>query len=375
MTGREPITEPASVPSRRLRAQRLTGEPFASPVDALRWFGAVQSQDYGAAKWALGQRTRASADADIDRLYDEGRILRTHVLRPTWHFVLPEDAGWLLALTGPRVRRGVAGRHRRLELDEHTIGRSHAAVSAALAGHTYLTRPELGTVIEAAGIVTDGQRLPHLLLAAELDGLIISGPRRGRAFTYALLDERAPSAQRYERDVALAELARRYFSSRGPAQLQDFAWWSGLSRTDARLGIDAAGAALHREMIAGSWCWSAGDAADPGGVGTIAHLLPNFDEYTVAYRDRTALHQGRRFDPTLFAFGSILSNVVTVDGVVRGAWRPLRAARAVTVRVRLLRRMNRRERMAVSSAAERLGAFLGRAAQVEWAEATPPWAT
>ena len=162
--------------ARRLRAQRLIGEPFKSPVEAVRRLTAVQSQDYPAAKWALGLRSRRATDAGIDRLFDEGDILRTHVMRPTWHFVLPEDVKWLLDLTAPRIRRGLVARHRQLELDDRTIARASAAFAKALAGGRHLTRPELGQVLRAARISPEGQRLPHLLSIAELEGLIVSGP-------------------------------------------------------------------------------------------------------------------------------------------------------------------------------------------------------
>jgi len=200
----------AEIASRRLRAQRLTGRPFTSAVEAVRWFGAMQSQDYAGAKWAIGQRTGGATDAGLDRLFDEGAILRTHVMRPTWHFVLAEDIGWLLQLTGPRVRAGLAGRYRQLEIDEQIIARANAAFTKTLAGGRHLTRSELGEVLREAGISPAGQRLPHLISAAELVGLIAGGPRRGKQFTYALLQERAPKAPALEHTEAVAELTRRY---------------------------------------------------------------------------------------------------------------------------------------------------------------------
>ncbi len=220
----------SDIAQRRLRAQRLTGEPFASPVEAVRWLGAVQSQDYGGAKWALGQRTRNATEAELDRLFDEGAILRTHVLRPTWHFVTPADIRWLLELTGPRVKTKLAGRLRELEIDDGDVKRATAAFTAALTGGQHLTRPELADVLGKAGIAVGGQRLPHLIMRAELDGLVISGPRRGSQFTYALLEERVPKAPPLERDEALGELARRYFQSHGPAQIPELCLVVGADR-------------------------------------------------------------------------------------------------------------------------------------------------
>jgi hypothetical protein len=347
--------------ARRLRAQRLIGNPFSSPLDVVRWLGAVQSQDFAGAKWAVAQRSRAATDAALDRLFDRGAILRTHVMRPTWHFVVPEDVRWLLELTAPRVRAGLASRYRELEIDESVAARAGGAFAAALAGGQHLTRPELGRVLSAAGISPQGQRLPHLLIRAELDQLIVSGPRRGKAFTYALLEERAPKVPAMDRSEALAELTRRYFRSHGPAQVQDFTWWSGLAAGEARRGITLAGAALEHRVVEGKDYWSDAAADGVSSAAVVAHLLPNFDEYTVGYRDRSALMPAAgRFDPSLFSFGSILSNVVTVDGVVRGAWRRSSTRSSTLIEVRLSEELTEHETAAVTDAGRRMSRFLGR---------------
>ncbi|HEV3230872.1 MAG TPA: winged helix DNA-binding domain-containing protein [Candidatus Dormibacteraeota bacterium] len=355
------MTAMAGIAARRLRAQRLTGEPFTSAVDAVRWLGAVQAQDHIGARWALGMRVGGATEDDLDRLFDDGAILRTHVLRPTWHFVLPEDIGWLLRLTGPRVRAGLAGRWRRLEIDEQAVGRAGAAFVAALGGGRHRTRRELGEVLSRVGISPEGQRLPHFLLTAELDGIIVSGPRRGKEHTYALMAERAPAAVGMERGEAIAELALRYFRSHGPAQVQDFVWWSGLTVADTRRAIALVRPALERQVVEGKEYWFDPGAA-PGPRKTeapAAHLLPNFDEYTVAYRDRSAiLHQDVPVDPTLFAFGSILSNVLTIGGQVRGGWRRRVGRGAMTAEIRLLAPLTAAETAAVAAAVQRLGAYL-----------------
>jgi hypothetical protein len=352
-------TAPPDIAARRLHAQRLVGEPFASAVDAVRWFGAMQSQDYGGAKWALGQRTRGATETQLDRLLDDGSILRTHLMRTTWHFVLPEDIRWLLELTSRKIRLGLAARYRQLEIDDRVIAEAGAAFAGALAGGRHLTRSELGEVLRAAGISPDGQRLPYLLSAAELEGLIASGPRHGKQFTFALLQERAPKARLLGRDEAIAELTRRYFRSHGPAQLQDFVWWSGMAVADARSGIALAGGALEHQVVEGKDYWFDAKAGPARGTTRLAHLLPNYDEYTVAYRDRAAtLDAGRPFEPALFSFGSVLSNVVTIGGRVRGAWRRTVTRTGVRVELRLLDILGPSEAAAVSKAVTRLGRFL-----------------
>ena len=349
----------------RLRAHRLTGKPLVSPVDVVRRLGAVQSQDYTGAKWAIAQRSRAITDAATDRLFDDGAILRTHVMRPTWHFVLPEDIRWMLDLTASRVRAGLASRYRELEIDDRVAARAAAAFAAALAGGRHLTRPELGRTLRAAGISPEGQRLPHLLLRAELDQVIVSGPRRGKQFTYARFEERVPKSPALERSEALGELTLRYFRSHGPAQVSDFTWWSGLTAADARKGIDMAGGDLESMTFDGNAYWFDAAARKPGSAGVVAHLLPNFDEYTVGYRDRSALiPTGRRFDPSLYSFGSILSNILTIDGVVRGAWRRSSARDGVLIEMRLSERLPARESAAVAEAGRAMGRFLGRPVKV-----------
>lgn len=369
-----PLASAGEIATRRLRAQRLLGEPFRSAVDVVRWLGAVQSQDYGAAKWALAQRTAGATDVELDRLFDEGAILRTHVMRPTWHFVPPEDIRWLLELTSPRLLSRLAGRHRQLELDQSARTRAEHLFAESLSGGRFLTRGELGDVLRAAGISPEGQRLPHLLATAEAQGIIVSGPRRGKQFTFALLEERAPAARRLDREGALAELTSRYFRSHGPAQIQDFAWWSGLTVADIKNGLALVGTALEHQAVDGKEYWFDSESAPERKAVLTAHLLPNFDEFTVAYRDRGALlHPEVAFDPTFFSYyregspqGGILSSVVTIAGRVRGSWRRTLTPKGMRVEVRLLGPLDRAEVAAIEGAVEQLGRFLQRAAELRY---------
>jgi hypothetical protein len=175
---------PLSITCLRLGNQRLSGGCFAQPEDVVSWLGAVQAQEYGDTKWALGLRMQRAGDAQIERAFGEGKILRTHVMRPTWHFVAPADIRWMLALTAPRVSTRMAPYNRRLELDAATFRRSEKAMVRALRGGAQLTRQELKAVLQRAGIRVDGtQRLAHIVMQAELDAVICSGARRGRHFT------------------------------------------------------------------------------------------------------------------------------------------------------------------------------------------------
>lgn len=343
----------------RLHNQHLIGEPWATPEDVVRSLCAVQSQDYGGAKWGVAQRTVGATDADLDRLYDAGAILRTHVMRPTWHFVLPEDMRWLLALTAPRVRALLAHYDRKLELDNAVFARSHALLVDALRDASHRTRPELARVLNEGGIAASGQRLAHLLMHAELDAVICSGPWRGKQFTYALLDERIPATATVPRDEALATLTRRYLQSHGPATPQDFAWWSGLSVTDARRGIEMNAPHLLHETVEGKTHWFVPPATVPALPAPVVHLLPNYDEHLIAYKGYTA-----SFDPFRLAqqdapVNALTSHIVTLNGHVVGGWKRTVERNTVRIETTLLVPFAADERAALHAAAEAYGRFTG----------------
>src|SRR5512147_133201 len=191
----------------RLHRQRLLRPHSTSPADVLRWFGAMQAQDSRGALWALGLRTRGATEADIARALDEGSVVRTHVFRWTWQYVVAGDLRWMLGLVGNRLLRGAAGRNRQLELDSSILRRAANVFSRALAGGKHLTRAELATALDRAKITSAGGRLSHLLGHAELSAIICSGAPRGKHLTFALLDERIPPTRAMDRDAALAQLA------------------------------------------------------------------------------------------------------------------------------------------------------------------------
>jgi hypothetical protein len=312
--------------------------------------GAVQAQEYGPAKWALGLRSRrGTTESSVERALDQGRILRTHLLRPTWHFVSSVDIRWMLELTAPQVHRRMSPYDLQLGLDPGVMTRAAAVIERALGDSGSLTRRELGAHLERAGLPSRTQQLAHIMMYAELEGLICSGPRRGKQFTYALLADRAPAARRLPRDEALAELARRYFLSHGPATVRDFVWWSGLSTADARGGLEMVGA--KPQVVDGITYWRVGPepklARRPG---RNVHLLPVYDEYLVAYRDLTAVPR-----PAYLLGGFLHSLVIT--GQVVGTWRTILGKDGVTVSVSPHRKLAAAERLGVAKAMARFGSF------------------
>jgi winged helix DNA-binding protein len=341
---------------RRLANQRLTRSSLRKPADVVAWLGAVQAQDYAGARWALGQRAPGLTDAAVEAAFDEGAILRTHFMRPTWHFVTPADIRWMVALTAPRVHAVSAFYYRKSGLDRDVFKRSRRALEGALQGGKHLTRDELASVLRRARIPSDGLRRSYLMMQAELDQVICSGARRGKQFTYALFDERVPTARVLKRDEALAELTRRYFTSHGPATVRDFVWWSGLTVRDAKAGLDMLGPTLVRKVVGELTYWFAPSRSVARPASPSAHLLPNYDEYLIAYKDRGQAVPASGSEAAR-ANLSIPHHLI-VDGRLTGGWKRTLDAGSLRVEVHAYRRLTPAESRALAAAASRYEAFM-----------------
>ena len=323
----------------------------------MRRLVAVQAQDYPGARWALALRTPGVVAAEVDALLAAGRILRTHVLRPTWHLVLPSDIRWLLRLTAPRVLAGLAGRHRQLDIAPALVRRSQTAIVKALRVHGPLTRAQIERVLAGSGLLARGERLGHLLMRLELDEVIVSGGLAGKQQSHVLLDDRAPPLVGFDREQALVELARRYLAGHGPAQDRDLAWWAWLTLGDARRAIAGLGRRVSSAVVEGkTFCFLRG-GSPPAFRSPLAHLLPNFDEYDVAYQDhRPNLHPVLAQRPR--ALGALVSHIVSMDGVVIGSWRRTFDGDRVAIHLALGRRLKSGERTALQHQADRYAAHL-----------------
>ena len=348
----------------RLRNQRLIGPGIKKPADIVSWLGAVQAQEFAVAKWALGLRSPGLTEADVDHAFEDGAIVRTHILRPTWHFVAPEDIRWMQKLTGPRVQRLSASYHRNVGLDQRAFARSRRVLESSLRDGRHLTRAALGAAHTRARIQVDGLRLAFLMMQAELDLVICSGPRQGKQFTYALLDERVPHAKRLDGDEALSELVRRYFQSHGPATVRDFVWWSGLTVAQTKAGLAALGRDIESRELNGLTYWSMPSArrsASPSGP--IVHLLPIYDEYLNALRDRSLARDPSGPAVTVADFVGF-PNQLLVDGILRGAWKREATSRQTRILVKPFRPLNKKEARALKDAAGAYSAFLGQATEL-----------
>jgi hypothetical protein len=354
-----------NLPLQRLQTQRLHQSTFATPAEVVQYLGAVQAQEYPAAKWALGLRLPGTLDRDIDAALDDGSILRTHILRPTWHFVTPRDIRWMLRLTAPRIHALSAYYYRQAELDDALFARTDALLAKALEGGKQLTRAELVALLEPAGIANLEQRFMYIAMHAELEGVICSGGRRGKQMTCALLAERAPDAIALSREESLAELARRYFTGHGPAALPDYVWWSGLTVADARAGLEMVKGELLSETIGAETYWFAEASTLPAPASPDVLLLPAYDEYIVGYTDRSAIfetpHVGK-----LDSRGNVLFNyTILIDGQVVGTWKRTIKPKAVLLEITPFRPFSAAEHASLAAAARRYGDFLGLPAQIK----------
>ncbi|HVA96649.1 MAG TPA: winged helix DNA-binding domain-containing protein [Candidatus Acidoferrales bacterium] len=346
------------IPHTRLENQRLTSSTFAKPEDVVSWFGAIQAQDFAAAKWAIAQRCTNQTDASIEQAFNDGRILRTHVMRPTWHFATPADIRWLLALTAERIHRFNGYYYRQTGLDKTIFQKSNEVIRKALADGQQLTRDELNTKLKDANIPTENLGLSYTIMQAELDGVIISGPRRGKQFTYMLFNERVPKQPEKTRDEALAELTRRYFQSHGPATLQDFVWWSGLTVADAKHGIAMNKKHFIAETLSEKQYWFRDTLHTK--IQTHALLLPNYDEYIVGYTNRSMIYDTNH-DHKLDARGNALfQHTIVLNGNIIGTWKREIKSKQCIISLNLFEKLTAVQQQAIEQAVNRFGKFLNK---------------
>lgn len=350
----------AQVMRRRMRCSHLIGAPFATPDEAVRWHVAIQAQDYGPAKWSIAQRSSGLVDRDLDEAVASGRILRTHVLRPTWHFVARADIRWLLALTGPRVQQHNRGRYRELDLDERTLAAGRETITSALKGGVHLTRNEIAAALDDAGIDRSGQRLPYILMDCELEAVICSGARASKHHSYALLDERVPTGRRFDRNEAAVELTRRYLASHGPATVGDLRWWSGLTVTDIKQALDAMGTEVRRNPLGELTLWTLAADADPPPAARGVHLLHTYDELIVGYTESRFLGDPRvEMARRAWKERTLPTGLALRNGRIEGHWKRTIGKNRVVVVVLVHEKMPRSAERALETAADQLGVFLG----------------
>ncbi len=330
-----------SIPHIRLANQQLIQTRLKTPKEIVSWMGAMQAQDYNMAKWAIGTRLPNSTNKQIEAALCKGDIIRTHILRPTWHFVAKEDIHWIMRLTGPRVKQILTTYDKYLEMDKKVVSKSHPIIQKALEGGAHLTKEEIGEVLDGAGVkLADGRVLGHILFHAEIESMICSGAIKNKKQTYRLLDELVAPPKKFDKDKALEKLARRFFTSHAPATLQDFTWWSGLTGTDAKKALEMIKTDFICEEIDGYTYWFNNDFKKFEIDKNIAHLLPAFDEYVVSYKDRKDIFEHGNYSKVISTNG-IFKPTVMVNGQVVGMWKRTVKSKKTTAELELFRTLDK----------------------------------
>ncbi|MFV0328497.1 MAG: winged helix DNA-binding domain-containing protein [Dysgonomonas sp.] len=308
--------------SLRLSNHQLAGTEIKEPHNLVSWMGAMQSQSFEMAKWGIGCRMSGITNQMLDKALDKGDILRLHILRPTWHFVSKDDIYWMLDLSTPRVRKAIASSDKELGLTENFIKKTNTIIEKALAKDSNLTRQELQDIINNAGLKADSRTITHIMYHAELGGIVCNGIVRGKKQTYALLEEKVPKPKEiFNKDESLYKLAYKYFQSHGPATLQDFIWWSGLTATECRRALDLIKDDFIFEVI-GEQTYIFHRASVPTKEVNLINLLPAFDEFIVSYKDRKeTLHIDHH--KKIITSPGIFQPSISKDGKTIGLWRKL----------------------------------------------------
>ncbi len=347
----------SSIAGQRLVNQRITSSTLTTPADLATWFGAMQAQDYRAAQWAIGLRLPGSTDETIEQALADTLIVRTWAMRGTLHVIAAADVRWMLALLRPRLHKISTAYCRKAGLDELTLAQSQALMTNALQGRKQLTRPELVAFLNRQGMLIRDQQLNFILVQAAVDGLICCGCRRGKQLTYTLLDEWIPAAKTLSREEALTELTSRYFTSHGPATLVDFVWWSGLTVKEAKDGLELCKNTLVSDVMDGQPYWMTPLLNNPSESLPTVRLLPSFDEYLVAYKDRRAALGTLDFRQIVSAGNGIFSPVIVADGQVVGTWKRTVKKNQVLVDTSLFFTLSQEQQMGLDVEISRFRSF------------------
>ena len=343
----------------RLSNQALLNAATSTPQALVSKMGAIQAQDYPMAKWAIGTRLADANEAKIDKAIHTGTIIRTHILRPTWHFVAARDIAWMLELTAPHVKTIVSSGNKGVGLTADILKKSNKIIAQALKGNIHLTRDKLKTLLETAKIPCNDNRASHIFAWAELEGVICSGRPEGSKQTYALLEERVKATKTLSRSDALAKLAERYFTAHGPASLKDFIWWSGLSVVDAKNALEQNKKKLTEIATKEDIYWTKNTEASVASTNDSSLLLPSFDEYLIGYKNRTAAIP-LDLQSRAFTNNGIFRPIIVVNGQVKGIWSRVVVKDKVDIITNFFETPNKAITKAVSIAAEKYASYLGK---------------
>ena len=342
----------------RLYNQHILQPRFSQPGDIVKWMGAIQAQDYAGSLWAIGLRLKNKHESDIEKAVEKKKIVRSWPMRGTLHFVASEDLRWMLKFLTPGVIRRSTTIYRQAGLDNKIFSKSRKLLTGALRDGKQLTRPEIYAVLEQGRIATDNQRGLHILGHLAQEGLICFGPRKGKQQSFVLIDEWLPPVTMPYRDEAIASLALTYFKSHGPATMHDFAWWSGLTLTEVKSTIEMLRPELRAETFNEQRYWMAANNNN-GRSSNDVFLLPTYDEYLVAYRDRSAAIDPRFSEQVKARGNGIFSSPLIVNGMIAGVWKRSFVKERLSIEVNAFTSLSRPTKNAIEKVSGKFGQFAG----------------
>jgi hypothetical protein len=354
---------PTDISILRIQNQQVEGSEFKNPEELVGWMGAMQSQDFAMAKWAVGVRIPGSTEESVEKAYNQGKILRTHLMRPTWHLVSADDMYWILELTAPQIKRILKTNDKRFEFNETVYSTCNKLLEKVLSNEQCMTREELVREFDNIHIRTDENRLSHIMMGAELDGVVCSGPLRGNKLTYTLLADRVPKKNTLSREEALATLATRYFKSHGPATVRDFVWWSGLNITDARRALEMVRSGFISETIDSETYWMAPCSATKGIDRQQVRLLPAYDEILIGYANRSAALATIHNKKTISDNG-IFRPIIVENGQVKGLWKRNTVKDRIFIEATLFQPISEETKSAFEAESKRFGDFLDKRVEI-----------
>lgn len=341
----------------RLQQQQISQPQYSSPNELVAYMCAMQAQDFNMGKWAIASRLKDASMAEVERAFNEGKILRTHVMRPTWHFIAAQDYRWMLELTSPQIKTIAKPRAINWGFDEQIFHKSFDVIGKALSNNHHLTREQIMTELIKAGINTDEGRSYHMMLWAELEGIVCSGAVAGKEQTYALLDERVPQNANLTKEEALHKLALAYFTSHAPASLADFVWWSSLKTSDARKAVQSIQSQVSQVKINASEYYFPKDLIPTTNIS--AYFLPAYDEFVIAYRDRTHLLKPE-WNANAISSNGIFKPVIVLNGQVIGIWKRTLKKDSVTIEAQIFTSISKSELRLLEEAAEKYAHYEGK---------------
>ena len=309
----------------RLLNQQLAASQFSDPAQVVSHMGAIQAQEYRMMRWAVAMRTRKPSARAFKAAFDDGRIIRLHLMRGTWQLVSADDYWWMLDLCAPKaiaVTRGWMSSNRiSIPEKEQMDIRDILAQTAADKGS--VTKEDFVQALDEREIRMDAHRLSYHIRMAELTGTLCSGDLLTMKATYALTADKLGPRNAIDRDEALMRFARNYFRSRQPATLEDFVWWSGLNIGDCRRAIALLGNSIHAVKWKGREFYLTDDCRTRGFRTDKCLLIPPYDEYLIGYKSRDIVlpteHTHRAHNNS-----GIFQPIIAHDGIICGNWAPFK---------------------------------------------------